>query len=1070
MPRLSARIVALAASIAGLVAAIALPSLATPTVSSSPHAIALPLAEQFTLGATDPAGQYRAPSGIAAAADGSVYVLDAGNNRVKHVSAQGEVLNMWGADGTAPGRFREPGGLDVAPDGAVVVADTGNRRVQRFTADGRFVAAWGEAEPPPDPDPDRGWNFNDVAAAPDGSLYVTDLRWGDVRRYTADGQRLARWDANVACAGTAAADQSLASLGAGGLLATKPMTTWLVTRMLLDVAPDGTVFVAPFGRVLHFSADGDCLRVIARSGISPGRIRVPGPGGMAAAPNGDVLVADSGGGRIQRFARDGRLVAFWSVAGEPTDVTLAPDGSVYTTLGVPTSSRYQHTDVVERYSEEGHRLERWGLDELSAALPTGPDGVGVAPDGSVYTLDHATGRLQHFSSDGAFLGYRLAPGSGRGQLRRPGGLDFTPEGHLLLADTGNQRVQVFTPAGEPYATWGVAGDGPGELGEPTDVSFADWGNGSRMALVTDPRIHHTVMTYFTGGGWSEYAPENMGTTWQPTALANDVADRQRRLVVVDRPARQLWFSTLYEWLAVAGPDVLSDPTDITLHGAASESEVIVTDAGADDLAVFDEAGTLRHRIGGPGTAPGRFRAPTGVATAPDGTLAVADRGNRRVQRIDVTGTVKALWPVLDGRDGRFRAASDVQDVAFLPDGGLVVAACDAGELQWFDADGRFVRREALPPAPGTDYTCAYHVAPAADGSVWATNLSGQRLEHFDVNGKHVGGFVTSDVEYRYVRGLAVTAAGDPVVLFEDPYEVAYFGHDGAIKTQWAVGVNGSTDLAIGQDGTVFVLTEEDFDAVYRFAPDGTPLSRWPTLAQDCSSRSLSVLPNGSVWVGCRDGVAIHLGPTGERLGEYDVGGGCTASASRYDIRLSNLAASADGRLAMASQSGRCVKLLGPPPAGWRVEFYADRWLNERPLAITHTDNLVFDWSDASPAPPLVPPDGFSARAERVIVTDTAGGIALDLKAAGGVRLWLNEALLLDAATAQHMAWTDTLPLGAGTHRLVLEYGDTGGAANLALTVDLDAVPPTASPAPPPTVTPVRPADSIWLPRVEGGDR
>jgi DNA-binding beta-propeller fold protein YncE len=999
-----------------------------------------------------------------------LYVLDAGNNRVKHVSAQGEVLNMWGGDGTAPGRFREPGGLDVAPDGTVVVADTGNRRVQRFTVDGRFLAAWGEAEPAPDSDPERGWNFNDIAAAPDGSLYIVDVGYREVRRYAADGQRLARWPANVACTGTTTATEPLIGLAADDLRATRPMTEWLVTRMLLDVAPDGTVFVAPFGRVLHFGADGECLRVIARDGISPGRIQLPGPGGLSAAPNGDVLVADSGGGRIQRFARDGRLMAFWTVPGEPTDVTLAPDGLVYTTLGVPTSSRSHDTDVVERYTEEGHRLERWGLDELSAALPTGPDGVGVAPDGSVYTLDQASGRLQHYTYEGAFLGYRLAPGSARGQVRHPGGLDFTPEGHMLLADTGNQRVQVFTPAGASYATWGVAGDGPGELGEPTDVAFADWGYGRRMAQVSDARNHRVAMTYFTGGVLNDYAPENTGTIWQPTAVTNDLTDRGLRLVVVDRPARQLWLSAGYEWLAVAGPNVLTDPTDVTIKGSAPNSEVIVTDAGADDLAVFDRVGTLLRRIGGPGTAPGRFHAPIGIAAAPDDTLAVADRGNRRVQRIDVTGAVKALWPVLDGRDGRFRSAGDVQDVAFLPDGGLVVAACDAGELQWFDADGRFVRRSALPPAPGTDYTCAYHVAPAADGSVWATNISGQRLEQFDADGKHVAGFVTSDVEYRYVRGLAVTADGDPVALMEDPYEVVYFSPDGVVKAQWPVAVNGSTDLAIGQDGTVFVLTEEDLDSVYRYTPDGMQLSRWPTLAPDCSSRSLSVPPDGSVWVGCRDGVVIHLGPTGERLGEYDVGDGCTAQRGLYGSRLDSLAASADGRLALTSQSGRCVKVLGPSPAAWRVEFFGDRWLNERPLAITHTDNLSFDWGAASPAPPLVPPDGFSARAERVFVTNTAGGIALDLKASGGVRLWLDEALLVDDVMASGTDWSDTLPLGAGMHRLVLEYRDTGGAAELALTVALGVVPPTASPTPPPTVTPVPPAGRIWLPRVDVGYR
>jgi DNA-binding beta-propeller fold protein YncE len=95
------------------------------------------------------AGQFQSPRGIALAPDGSLYVADAGNNRIQHLSPAGKVLQVWGSfadisKGAAPGgTFNEPWGVAVAPDGSVYVADTWNYRIQKFTPDGKFVQMWG---------------------------------------------------------------------------------------------------------------------------------------------------------------------------------------------------------------------------------------------------------------------------------------------------------------------------------------------------------------------------------------------------------------------------------------------------------------------------------------------------------------------------------------------------------------------------------------------------------------------------------------------------------------------------------------------------------------------------------------------------------------------------------------------------------------------------------------------------------------------------------------------------------------------------------------------------------------
>jgi sugar lactone lactonase YvrE len=80
--------------------------------------------------------QFRYPSGVAVARDGTIYVADTGNHRICRLRA-GHVSTFAGgtpgyAEGTgAAARFRFPGPLALARDGSLWVADVGNRRLRQ---------------------------------------------------------------------------------------------------------------------------------------------------------------------------------------------------------------------------------------------------------------------------------------------------------------------------------------------------------------------------------------------------------------------------------------------------------------------------------------------------------------------------------------------------------------------------------------------------------------------------------------------------------------------------------------------------------------------------------------------------------------------------------------------------------------------------------------------------------------------------------------------------------------------------------------------------------------------------
>jgi DNA-binding beta-propeller fold protein YncE len=112
--------------------------------------LVLPASQDLILGlpGSDP-GYFQSPRQVALAPDGSLYIADAQNHRIQHITQDGGILHVWGsfanllAGESAPGgTFNEPWGVAVAPDGSVYVADTWNFRIQKFSAEGEFLLMW----------------------------------------------------------------------------------------------------------------------------------------------------------------------------------------------------------------------------------------------------------------------------------------------------------------------------------------------------------------------------------------------------------------------------------------------------------------------------------------------------------------------------------------------------------------------------------------------------------------------------------------------------------------------------------------------------------------------------------------------------------------------------------------------------------------------------------------------------------------------------------------------------------------------------------------------------------------
>lgn len=159
----------------------------------SPEGVVATFAGSGTVGTTEGAptsARFSSPDGIALDKDGTAYVADRGNNRIRKVTSSGTVSTLAGsAVGSANGtgtaaQFSAPRGVAVDAEKNVYVADTGNNRIRKITPAGvvSYTSGSGTAGYANGASGSAQYNAPaGIAISPLGTLYVGDTTNNRIR-------------------------------------------------------------------------------------------------------------------------------------------------------------------------------------------------------------------------------------------------------------------------------------------------------------------------------------------------------------------------------------------------------------------------------------------------------------------------------------------------------------------------------------------------------------------------------------------------------------------------------------------------------------------------------------------------------------------------------------------------------------------------------------------------------------------------------------------------------------------------------------------------------------------------
>lgn len=277
------------------------------------------------------------PSGVAVAADGTVYVINSAANTLSVLGPNATSITSTVHVGASPTA------VTVGPDGRVWVANGADGTVVVLNHAGTAINATIKVGSAP----------MGLAVGADGSVYVTNAADGSVSVIDAATNALSR------------------TIAIGG------------TPIGIAAGPDGRIYIADFASASVKIIDpthSDAITTIDNAGANPY--------GIAVDATGTIYVTQpvAGSVRILTPTADGYTSRTVAVGGNPRAITLGPNGSIYV-----TDTDAETVTVIDPYA----------FTTAGLSTATGPNSIAVGLDGKLYLTNGRSDTLTILNPQGS---------------------------------------------------------------------------------------------------------------------------------------------------------------------------------------------------------------------------------------------------------------------------------------------------------------------------------------------------------------------------------------------------------------------------------------------------------------------------------------------------------------------------------------------------------------------------------------------------------------------------------------------------------------------------------------------
>lgn len=475
-------------------------------------------------------GQLYKPTAIAVDVDSRILVADGGANRITVFDRNGDFAFSFGSRGSARGQFRDLVAIASDHFGFIYVADKANANVSRFARSGVLLDVIDLPSPPadlaldlqlnvyvlmPELEQIQLWRMDGqrmgafvpkaqnilgraggFAVDGRGDVYVADRGSHRILKFSRDGTRLVAFGSKGRGAGqfsrpgrvVAGPNRRVAISDVGNgraqlyeirgadkprVAAAPSVAVWRVERESdvvfsqgisdLDIDASGTIIATN-------ATDGNVViktnpaRKVGTYGRNVGQLRRPR--GLTIAPNGEIIVADTGNHRLQVFDRNGFVRSFASRGSDPGNVNAPQDVIVGLQGYIYVADTGNHR--IQIFNDQGILLTWFGAHGTEGAPGRfdSPTALQVDKQNRLYVLDTGNRRVQIFDDRGNYI-------DAVGGFEIPVDIAIDEQDRLFVADQGCDCVHVYTADRRKLLSFGGPGSGPGQMANPSTLLSFD---------------------------------------------------------------------------------------------------------------------------------------------------------------------------------------------------------------------------------------------------------------------------------------------------------------------------------------------------------------------------------------------------------------------------------------------------------------------------------------------------------------------------------------------------------------------------------------------------------------------